>query len=78
MTDSAPSIHIRLNGHNQRVAAGTTLAGLAALLWEGAGFDVALFVVGETVLDDSVWSEWTLSEGTELSALQKPAAPPTV
>jgi DNA helicase-2/ATP-dependent DNA helicase PcrA len=44
------------------------LEGLAELLWEGASFDVSLFLVHGLVLEESAWGDETLHDGDKVAA----------
>ena len=62
-------MRIHVNGSAHTIAAGSTLEGLASILWEAASFDVALFVVGDTTVDKHAWAAYVLSDGDDVAAL---------
>ena len=63
-------MRIKVNGSAHAIAAGSTLEGLASILWEAASFDVALFVVGETTVDERGWAGYILSDGDDVAAFR--------
>ena len=65
-------IRIRVNGSAQTIAAGSTLEGLASILWEAASLDVVLFVVADTTVDKRGWAGYVLSDGDGIVALGAP------
>lgn len=64
------AIQITVNGNAHAIAAGSTLEGLASILWEAASLEVALFVVGDTTVDQSAWGDYVLSDGDQIAALR--------